>query len=305
MTINDLVSTLAERNFSTTEERNSALLDMAKRAQSIAYLLVAAHLETWKPCSCGKIQGARYPTTSGHADSCAGFVVASIREMGADTKEFDAGSRAAWEQATPEQRKNWDRDGGAPDNKNLAEARLALWQSEVLAKGILQTRFQDFHDPRHPANIWWQKHGKYMMSGGGARHWLWACRGWIACEQLAAGVEVSGDSLHESGRNSPVIDKSTDAADKLAEARLALELVEERGLHVSGEMGPYWLVVDRGAFGNLQFVLFGGAAPSPEPLRSLRDLIRAAAAEIGYRATGDDFGMVEAEAIILEKLGLK
>jgi hypothetical protein len=220
MTINELVTALEEpilavggRGYTrgSLAERNlrALLLDLAKRAQGIAYLLVAAHIETWKPCSCGKIQGARYSTTSGHADSCAGFVVASIREMGADTKEFDAGSRAAWEQATPEQRKNWDRDGGAPDNKNLVEARLAL------------------------------------------------------------------------------------------------ELVEERGLHVSGELGPCWLVVDRGAFGNLQFVLFGGAAPSPEPLRTLRDLIRAAAAEIGYRATGDDFGMVEAEAIILEKLGLK
>jgi hypothetical protein len=60
-----------------------------------------------------------------------------------------------------------------------------------------QTRFEDFDDPGHPANKWWREHGEYMLSGGGRREFIWACRGWIAREQLAEGVEVTGDSLHE------------------------------------------------------------------------------------------------------------
>ena len=61
-----------------------------------------------------------------------------------------------------------------------------------------ETRFAEFDDDGHPANIWWRKHGQYMMAGGGRTQFIWACRGWIAHEQFAAGVEVTGDSLHET-----------------------------------------------------------------------------------------------------------
>lgn len=62
---------------------------------------------------------------------------------------------------------------------------------------LTQTRFAEFDDADHPFNQWWQKHGQYMMSGGGRKQFIWACRGWIAREQLAEGVEVTGDSMHE------------------------------------------------------------------------------------------------------------
>lgn len=61
-----------------------------------------------------------------------------------------------------------------------------------------ETRFAEFDDSEHPCNKWWQEHGQFMMAGGGRRQFIWACRGWIAREQLAAGVEITGDSLNES-----------------------------------------------------------------------------------------------------------
>jgi hypothetical protein len=66
-----------------------------------------------------------------------------------------------------------------------------------------RTRFDEFDDATHPCNIWWEEHGQYMMSGGGRREFIWACRGWIAREQLAEGVEVTGDSLNESKSDAP------------------------------------------------------------------------------------------------------
>ncbi len=59
------------------------------------------------------------------------------------------------------------------------------------------TRFEEFDDPQHPAHIWWEKHGQYMMAGGGRKEYIWACRGWIAREQLLHGAEVTGESMHE------------------------------------------------------------------------------------------------------------
>jgi hypothetical protein len=60
-----------------------------------------------------------------------------------------------------------------------------------------QTRFEEFDDANHPANKWWREHGEYMLSGGGRREFIWACRGWIAHEQYIEGAEVTGDSLCE------------------------------------------------------------------------------------------------------------
>jgi hypothetical protein len=60
-----------------------------------------------------------------------------------------------------------------------------------------QTRFNEFADEDHPCNKWWKEFGQFMMSGGGRPEFIWACRGWIAREQLAEGVEVTGDSLRE------------------------------------------------------------------------------------------------------------
>ena len=59
------------------------------------------------------------------------------------------------------------------------------------------TRFADFDEADHPFCKWWKAHGQYMLSGGARRESIWAARGWIAREQLADGVEVTGDSLHE------------------------------------------------------------------------------------------------------------
>jgi hypothetical protein len=59
------------------------------------------------------------------------------------------------------------------------------------------TRFNDFDDETHPFRQWWTKHGQYMLSGGGRRESIWAARGWIAREQLASGVEVTGESRGE------------------------------------------------------------------------------------------------------------
>jgi hypothetical protein len=56
------------------------------------------------------------------------------------------------------------------------------------------TRFAEFDDADHPCHKWWEEHGQYMMSGGGRREFIWACRGWIAREQLAEGVEVTGET---------------------------------------------------------------------------------------------------------------
>lgn len=71
------------------------------------------------------------------------------------------------------------------------------------AQPSAQTRFQEFDDSDHPANKWWQEHGQYMMSGGGRRQFIWACRGWIAREQLYEGVPVTGDSLCEKQEKRP------------------------------------------------------------------------------------------------------
>lgn len=59
------------------------------------------------------------------------------------------------------------------------------------------TRFDEFDDDSHPANLWWKKHGQFMMSGGGRREFIWACRGWIAREQYGEGVDVTGESRRE------------------------------------------------------------------------------------------------------------
>jgi hypothetical protein len=59
------------------------------------------------------------------------------------------------------------------------------------------TRFEEFDDTDHPFRIWWEKHGQFMLAGGGRRESIWAARGWIAREQMKCGVEVTGDSLHE------------------------------------------------------------------------------------------------------------
>jgi hypothetical protein len=59
------------------------------------------------------------------------------------------------------------------------------------------TRFAEFDDIGHPFQVWWERHGQFMLSGGGRRESIWAARGWIAREQMACGVEVTGDSLHE------------------------------------------------------------------------------------------------------------
>lgn len=56
------------------------------------------------------------------------------------------------------------------------------------------TRFAEFDDADHPFRKWWDEHGQYMMAGGGRKESIWAARGWIAREQLACGVEVTGES---------------------------------------------------------------------------------------------------------------
>jgi hypothetical protein len=76
-------------------------------------------------------------------------------------------------------------------------AQIPLPQ-ETPAQPIEVTRFAEFDDAEHPANQWWEKHGQYMLSGGGRREFIWACRGWIAREQLACGVDVTGDSMQEA-----------------------------------------------------------------------------------------------------------
>jgi hypothetical protein len=60
-----------------------------------------------------------------------------------------------------------------------------------------RTRFRDFDNPSHPFQKWWKEHGQYMRSGGGRNEMIWACRGWIAREQMTDGVEITGDSLNE------------------------------------------------------------------------------------------------------------
>lgn len=61
---------------------------------------------------------------------------------------------------------------------------------------LTATRFRELEWP-HPFEKWWQKHGQYMMSGGGHRERIWAFRGWIAREQLMDGSKVTGECLNE------------------------------------------------------------------------------------------------------------
>jgi hypothetical protein len=99
-------------------------------------------------------------------------------------------------------------DGLSAVAANLIGARFysAIASGEIIMPGAspaessphgLTTRFAEFDDDDHPAQKWWKEHGQYHMSGGGRREFIWACRGWIAREQLYAGVPVTGDSLHE------------------------------------------------------------------------------------------------------------
>jgi len=60
-----------------------------------------------------------------------------------------------------------------------------------------RTRFRDFDNPQHPFQKWWKAHGQFMMAGGGRAQMIWACRGWIAREQMTDGVEVTGESMGE------------------------------------------------------------------------------------------------------------
>lgn len=64
--------------------------------------------------------------------------------------------------------------------------------------GSQTTRFDDFDDSGHPCRIWWEEYGQLMMSGGSRRSFIWASRGWIAREQLAEGVKVTGESSRET-----------------------------------------------------------------------------------------------------------
>lgn len=84
-------------------------------------------------------------------------------------------------------------------------------ESRVPAQPVSgDTRFADFDDASHPFRKWWNEHGQYMMSGGGRRQSIWAARGWIAHEQLASGIEVTGDSLAEARRAAPSPEPPTD-----------------------------------------------------------------------------------------------
>jgi len=85
------------------------------------------------------------------------------------------------------------------------------WRAVAPAPPSREPRFDEFDDETHPANIWWKKHGQFMMSGGGRREFIWACRGWIAREQLACGVEVTGESMRESP---PVADSGASAGEE-------------------------------------------------------------------------------------------
>ncbi|MGB2626448.1 MAG: hypothetical protein WAK20_06640 [Candidatus Acidiferrum sp.] len=71
------------------------------------------------------------------------------------------------------------------------------WRAAYAQSAAPTTRFEDFYDEAHPFQVWWHKHGQYMPFGGGMRESIWAARGWIAREQMACGVEITGDSLHE------------------------------------------------------------------------------------------------------------
>ncbi len=75
------------------------------------------------------------------------------------------------------------------------QVRAAI--DKVLAErgALTDTRFDEFDDSEHPFQKWWKEHGQYMLAGGGRREMIWACRGWIAREQLATGVEVTGKSI--------------------------------------------------------------------------------------------------------------
>lgn len=81
--------------------------------------------------------------------------------------------------------------------KNIADKINRYIHDEVkLRAAQRKTRFEEFDDAAHPANVWWEKHGQYMLSGGGRREFIWACRGWIAHEQFAESIEVTGE-VHE------------------------------------------------------------------------------------------------------------
>jgi hypothetical protein len=85
------------------------------------------------------------------------------------------------------------------------------------------TRFSEFDDVSHPFHQWWEEHGQFMLSGGGRRESIWAARGWIAREQLACGVEVTGESLHEAPAE-PVAPQTGQSIDLRAEQIRAADL---------------------------------------------------------------------------------
>ena len=60
-----------------------------------------------------------------------------------------------------------------------------------------------------------------MLSGGGRREFIWACRGWIAREQYGEGEKVTGESLNEAALLERVesLQKERDAAEQ-REAKL-------------------------------------------------------------------------------------
>jgi hypothetical protein len=74
-----------------------------------------------------------------------------------------------------------------------ALTELAKLGTKAMSEPLI-TRFTDFDDTDHPFRKWWETHGQFMLSGGGRRESIWAARGWIAREQLAQGVEVTGES---------------------------------------------------------------------------------------------------------------
>jgi hypothetical protein len=88
--------------------------------------------------------------------------------------------------------------GGTWDRFEKEIDRLRAGAVDAGGAPGLRTRFAEFDDADHPCSKWWEEHGQYMMSGGGRIQFIWACRGWIAHEQFASGVEVTGESLNET-----------------------------------------------------------------------------------------------------------
>lgn len=78
----------------------------------------------------------------------------------------------------------------------------------------MQTRFNEFDDRKHKFNKWWQKHGQYMLSGGGQREMIWAARGWIAREQLEEGVPVTGEAWDVENKINASTNQSTAGASR-------------------------------------------------------------------------------------------